>query len=427
MVERLLQLSDADLDQLITTCEEEVRSLARRIVQQAAEKIADSTTSLSAALITQLEPELLENTSASAGVQCLSNISDVSAASSQQQAAAAAAAADQQLLPASRKYVLTTANGREFILDKAVKSRHSIRLLFEPPALQYMNWQRQPQGLDRLTCLSKEQGLTLTTPDGRQYLLDDVIIDSGANILLLTEEFCKEIGLHYTVSADVPSMRGISGKLAKLLVGRTGAFELTLAMGTAHATRISVSSAYVIEGNAGGMYKMCLDKQTLHCIFGHVNPAWQHLVWYPYAAEGDRSLLAGIPITSMLMHEDSSDPMAPMAALDLDYFPSFACAAVLEPSCEASVLPSSEPSVVVQELPSEPTAEPCTTPAPIAEPGAEQSTAGSIPSPPTLASLEDCCSGELPASCQVWPADQQPVAAGRSTAWASQQCFRRLP
>jgi hypothetical protein len=55
--------------------------------------------------------------------------------------------------------------------------------------MQYMNWQRRPQGLDRLGCLSKEHGLTLTTPDGRQYLLDDVIIDSGANILLLMEEF----------------------------------------------------------------------------------------------------------------------------------------------------------------------------------------------------------------------------------------------
>jgi hypothetical protein len=152
-----------------------------------------------------------------------------------------AAAAEQQLLPTPRKYTLTTASGREFLLDKVVKSRHSVRLLFEPPAMQYMKWQRRPQGLDRLGCLSKEHGLTLTTPDGRQYLLDDVIIDSGANILLLTEEFCKEIGLHYTVSSDVPNTRGISGKLAKMLVGYTGAFTLTSAMGTPYATAISVS------------------------------------------------------------------------------------------------------------------------------------------------------------------------------------------
>ena len=151
------------------------------------------------------------------------------------------------------------------------------------------------------------------------------------------------------------------------------------------------------------MYKMCLDKQTLYSgIFGHVNPAWQHLVWYPRAAEGDLSLLAGIPITSAFMHDDDSGLVAPMAALNLDYFPSFACAAVREPSCDEVVPALREPSVVARDLPAEPVnlAEQ-EMPASQTQLSAEEpqltSTASAPASAvPTLQSLEDCCESQGP-------------------------------
>jgi hypothetical protein len=184
-------------------------------------------------------------------------------------------------------------------------------------------------------------------------------------------------------------MRGISGKLAKMLVGYTGAFTLTLAMGTPYATAISVSIGFVIGGNAGGMYKMCLDKQTLYSIFGHINPAWQHLVWYPRAAEGDLSLLAGIPISSAFMHDDDSGLVVPMAALNLDYFPSFACAALREPCCGEGV-PAEPVNLAEQEMPAS-QAQPSAK-----EPQLTSTASAPASAVPTLQSLEDCCESQGP-------------------------------
>jgi hypothetical protein len=70
------------------------------------------------------------------------------------------------------------------------------------------------------------------------------------------------------------------------------------------------------------MYKVCLDKQTVYSIYGHVNPLWQHFVWFPDAASGNLRRLAGIPVQCEL--KDEADYAAPLAAVDLDFF---ACAA----------------------------------------------------------------------------------------------------
>ena len=44
------------------------------------------------------------------------------------------------------------------------------------------------------------------------------------------------------------------------------------------------------------MYDLLIGKDTFKAWFAHTNPAYQHLVWYPLAAQNDFIVLAGVPI-----------------------------------------------------------------------------------------------------------------------------------
>eukprot|EP00775_Hariotina_reticulata_P012120 gene12120-biopygen14017 len=173
-------------------------------------------------------------------------------------------------------------------------------LLFQPPNMSYVLQQQQRQGLDRFCCTSKRTGLTLVLSDDREILLDGAFHDSGANLLLLTQALCKEIGLTYRQGSGVPGVRGWKGFKEKVLLGYTDPFKLVFAKGTSYETTLHVPTGYVVPGDAQGMYTLCLDKQTVFAVFGHVNPLLQHFCWYPWIAQGDRRHLAGIPIRSFV-------------------------------------------------------------------------------------------------------------------------------
>jgi len=207
----------------------------------------------------------------------------------------------------------------------SIKMKMPLELTFQPPDMSYVWRQSKRQGLDRLCCGSRAEGITLITPDDREILLDGVFVDSGANLLLVTEAFCKEIGLFFQKCDQVPGVRGWGGTSGKHLLGFTGSFKLVLAQGTPYATTIHVNRAFVVPGNAGGMYKMCLDKQTVYPFYGHVNPAWQHFVWNPKAADGNTKLVAGIPITSAVDMTGCG-----LAAVDVDDQHLFACIAAAQ-------------------------------------------------------------------------------------------------
>eukprot|EP00775_Hariotina_reticulata_P003475 gene3475-biopygen5169 len=173
-------------------------------------------------------------------------------------------------------------------------------LLFQPPNMSYALQQQQRQGLDRFCSTSKRTGLTLVLSDDREILLDGAFHDSGANLLLLTQALCKEIGLTYRQGSGVPGVRGWKGFKEKVLLGYTDPFKLVFAKGTSYETTLHVPTGYVVPGDAQGMYTLCLDKQTVFAVFGHVNPLLQHFCWYPWIAQGDRRHLAGIPIRSFV-------------------------------------------------------------------------------------------------------------------------------
>lgn len=97
----------------------------------------------------------------------------------------------------------------------------------------------------------------------------------------------------------MPGLRAINGKLNSNVIGRTAPFKLTLAKGSAFTAELYArKGALVIKGTAGGLHDLCLDKQTLHPVYGHVDPALGHLVFRSLAASGNYSLINGKPISA---------------------------------------------------------------------------------------------------------------------------------
>jgi hypothetical protein len=200
-----------------------------------------------------------------------------------------------------------------------VKASFPQELLFEPPSMAYVLRQQQRQGLDRLTSFSKREGITLVLPDGREILLEGVFHDSGANLLLVTEAFCKEIGLFFRQGIGVPGVRGWKGLKERVLLGCTDPFQLILAKGTSYETTLHVAMGYVVPGDAQGMYTLCLDKQTVFAVYGHVNPYLGHFVWMPWIARGDCVHLAGLPVHSAMQSptgESANSAFATSAAYE---------------------------------------------------------------------------------------------------------------
>eukprot|EP00775_Hariotina_reticulata_P015122 gene15122-biopygen1480 len=243
-------------------------------------------------------------------------------ADEQEEGALAAAASCQPDAPAEVQSAgkLKDRRPATIMVNTRISSSQTIKmpleLTFQPPEMDYVLQQSRRQGLDRLCCHSKSTGLTLITSDGREILLDGVFVDSGANVLLITEAFCKEIGLFFRRCDQVPGVRGYGGSQEKRLIGVTNPFKLVLALGCSFATTLHVKRGFVVPGDAAGMYSICLDKQTLFPVYRHVNPRWQHLCWLPRVAMGNSLLVAGIPITSTI--EQLEIPMAPLAAVDMD-------------------------------------------------------------------------------------------------------------
>jgi hypothetical protein len=153
-----------------------------------------------------------------------------------------------------------------------------------------------PVSLDFLVSTTKQQGLTLTTTDGRDVLMDATFNDSGATLLLFTEVVCGEWGVHIFRTTQVPPVKGIDGLPSKKIIGRTGPLVLTLAKGHPLAAALPVPCAWVLEGDAGGMFKVCLDKKTLLPVYGYVDPAINMLCYRPKAAQGRMDIIHGIPV-----------------------------------------------------------------------------------------------------------------------------------
>jgi hypothetical protein len=105
--------------------------------------------------------------------------------------------------------------------------------------------------------------------------------DTGAEIMLVTEEFCRNMWLtigptSLSIHTSVSSVGGLLGQV-------TQRFELVLALGTRGELRVPVGPAtqipFVGVGRTNPIYQVLLC-QTLHkIVVGMVNPLMGHFTY----------------------------------------------------------------------------------------------------------------------------------------------------
>lgn len=136
---------------------------------------------------------------------------------------------------------------------------------------------------------------------GLNSAINLAVCDDGSNVLLITEQQCKQLGISI-LTTDNPQLKAIDGELRQYVIGRTPAAKLTIGRGTPYPLTAEVQCLYVIAGDAGGMYDVLIDKETFKAYFAHANPVYQHFIWYPLAPQNDFSVIAGVPIRGSVSH-----------------------------------------------------------------------------------------------------------------------------
>lgn len=120
-------------------------------------------------------------------------------------------------------------------------------------------------------------------------------IDNGCNECALTEAFCDANGIRWERS-PMPLLLQSDGESRPALIGRTE--PLTIALGEYSGKPMVITKPQgiaVMKGDAAGMYALCLDTESVKANFGHVNPLFEHFIWYPDAPD-DVSTVNGVPV-----------------------------------------------------------------------------------------------------------------------------------
>jgi hypothetical protein len=184
------------------------------------------------------------------------------------------------------------------------------RLLFKLPQHDYATHMRSMTCLHRVSRAAPDQQphVSMQLSDGRQVVPSIAAVDNGCNLMLATWHFCQLMGIGWH-RMSVPELRAIDGEVRPSIIGRTKPFVLRLGQGTEQPLDLHIQrGAYVMQGDAGELFDLCIDTETLKPYYAHVNPLYRHLVWFPGAPQGDLSVLAGIPV-------DTSHPGSGSAAV----------------------------------------------------------------------------------------------------------------
>jgi hypothetical protein len=137
--------------------------------------------------------------------------------------------------------------------------------------------------------------LQLDYDGGRPMAIDLVGADNGCNETNFTEAFLDSNGIGWQRS-DMPSLQLSNGERKQEFIGQTGPISIVLGQYTPAPLVIhKPEGVAVMRGNAGGLYNLCLGTDDLKWVFAHVNPMYQHLVWYPKAPD-DMSVINGVPV-----------------------------------------------------------------------------------------------------------------------------------
>jgi hypothetical protein len=119
---------------------------------------------------------------------------------------------------------------------------------------------------------------------GKTYCAPDTMMaDTGADIMLVTEEFCTIMGLpirptSLQIHTYVAGVGGLLGEVAQK-------FDLVLALGTKCETRVAVGQGTHIPlvgiSESNPIYQVLLCQTFHHIVVGMVNPLMGHFTFMP--------------------------------------------------------------------------------------------------------------------------------------------------
>ena len=166
--------------------------------------------------------------------------------------------------------------------------------------------------------LSSSGGSSAAVPlPGSSIKPTNVAEDNGANLLLFTQQFCRQHGISVNYGSST-AIKHIDGVARSTVVGRTEPITIVLGEQTLRPLVVAVpEGAYVLTGDAGGLYEVCLDSNTLSRWGAFTNPAWGHLCWYPDADSNDFSSINGIPVAITQPLDSSTASTAQHQPLEL--------------------------------------------------------------------------------------------------------------
>eukprot|EP00877_Chromochloris_zofingiensis_P003839 jgi/Chrzof1/13456/UNPLg00539.t1 len=121
------------------------------------------------------------------------------------------------------------------------------------------NYNDRDVSLNYVVNRSPEEGISLTTPDGRTVLCQKLMSDDGSTTDIIEADFCHSIGLTWYPAAEI-SLRS-AGYKSEDVLGKTPPVTVTLAKGTAHETSIQVS--FLVLRGVQELYTVLLGKKQL--------------------------------------------------------------------------------------------------------------------------------------------------------------------
>lgn len=137
--------------------------------------------------------------------------------------------------------------------------------------------------------------LRLDYEHGRPLAIDRVAADNGCNGLHFTQLWCDSNGIPWQPE-EMPCQTHSDGVSRPTLLGRTKPMTIILGEHTPAPLVIHQPEGFdVMKGDAGGLYNLCLGTDAVKWWFAHVNPVYQHFVWFPHAPQ-DLSVMNGVPV-----------------------------------------------------------------------------------------------------------------------------------
>jgi hypothetical protein len=190
----------------------------------------------------------------------------------------------------------SSSQGKKVIWDFPAEER-----LYSPKAMDLSVNSSSSRGLitldyGREDVHPERSAFAIQLKDGTWIRPRKVVDDSGCTIEVWAETSCQRFGMPFTRCAT-PQVLMID-KTPAAIIGVTEPHWMMVGGNTDCPLKVwRPGGAFVLAGDAGGMFDLCIGTETLKDYFCHTNPLHQHFCWYPDAPNGSVRRVNGVPVT----------------------------------------------------------------------------------------------------------------------------------